>query len=178
MDTKNKVLADVSMQSNLLHRHHGTLGRCSNFLVAADTVFLGNNGLSFRTVLQNHDRAANWLIWNCSHPCILFHLAEKRSLFSGFYCWDTKDHFQNFCNQFRRRQNRSDCYYPKRTRNSIPKIAFSCVHSCAHASSWSLSLSFPYPQWTQLKMLSDVSFCSAVEGTGCCAVLLNQMQCN
>lgn len=126
---KNKVLPNVSMQLNVLHRHCGTLGRCSNFSVATNIIFLGSNGLSFRTLLQNHDRAANCLIWDYSHPCILFHLAEKMSLFSGFYCWDTKDYFQVFyLDQFRRRQNRSDCYYPKRTRNSILKIAFSCVH--------------------------------------------------
>lgn len=123
---KNKVLPNVSMQLNVLHRHRGTLDRCSNFSVAANIIFLGNNGLSFRTLLQNHDRAANWLIWAYSQPCI--HLAEKMSLFSEFYCWDTKDDFQVFYEQFRRRQNRSDCYYPKRTRNSILKIAFSCVH--------------------------------------------------
>lgn len=128
---KNKVLPDVSMQLNLLHRHHGTLGRCSNFSVSAFIIFLRTNGLSFRSLLQNHDcidRAANWLIWNYSHPCVLLHLAEKMNLFSGFYCWDKKDDFQVFYNQFRRRQKRSDCCYPRRTRNSILKIAFSCVH--------------------------------------------------
>lgn len=113
---KNKVLPDVSMQLNLLHRHHGTLGRYSNFSVTAFIIFLGNNGLSFRTLFQNHDcidRAANWLIWNYSHPCILLHLAEKMSIFSGFYCWNTKGDFQVFYNQFRRRQKRRTAITPK-----------------------------------------------------------------
>jgi len=122
---KNKVLPDVSMILNLLHRHCGTLDRCSNFSVPVSIISVKNNGLSFRTWLQNCDRAADWSIWGYSFLVVL-----SDSLNSGVsYYWDTKDDFQVFCDELWGRHNRSvNCCCPKITRSSVLATALTCVH--------------------------------------------------